>query len=63
MSEPTVTCAVCGRRVTVEPAGRGFPPDVAKRKLAKICEGAGHEPDLQYRAGFSIGRAGPQESG
>lgn len=55
MSEPTVTCQTCFSKVTVEPAGRGFPPDVAKRKLAKVCKAKGHESDPKYRAGVRIG--------
>lgn len=42
---------------TVTPDGRGFPPDIARRKLAKLCRAAGHEPDLRYYAGFSFGPA------
>ena len=28
-----------------------FPPDIAKRKLAKSCEARGHKADPVYRAG------------
>lgn len=33
--------------------GRGFPPDIAKRRLAKRCKEAGHTCKAQYLAGFS----------
>lgn len=63
MSEPTVTCALCGRSQAVVPSGRGFPPDTAKRKLRKICQAGGCSSDPQYRAGFIMGgRATGQES-
>ena len=37
-SQPTQTCLLCGRQVVVTPDGRGFPPDIAKRKLRKACK-------------------------
>lgn len=46
-----MTCAACGRVEVVARTGRGFPPDVAKRKLAKACAADGHESEPQYRAG------------
>ena len=52
MSEPTQTCRFCGVSVAVRPDGRGFPPDIAKRKLAKSCEARGHKADPVYRAGI-----------
>ena len=54
MSEPTQTCRVCGVSVAVRPDGRGFPPDIAKRKLAKSCEARGHKADPVYRAGIHL---------
>lgn len=51
MSEPTQTCQVCGRYVVVKHDGRGFPPDIAARKLAKLCKADGHESVPEYRAG------------
>ena len=51
MIEPTQTCRVCGVSVAVRPDGRGFPPDTAKRKLAKSCAARGHKADPVYRAG------------
>lgn len=52
MMAPTVTCQTCGRCLEVKPDGRGFPPDIAKRKLAKLCKDAGHVSDPKYMAGF-----------
>lgn len=57
MSQPFVVCAECGQSVTVTPDGRGFPPDIARRKLAKLCRAAGHAPDLRYCAGLTIGQS------
>jgi hypothetical protein len=37
MPEPTQTCVLCGNVEVVRPDGRGFPPDIAKRKLRKRC--------------------------
>lgn len=54
MTRPTQTCALCGRQVVVVPDGRGFPPDVAKRKLAKLCRAADCPSQPKYRAGFQI---------
>lgn len=56
MTEPTVTCLICGTTYIVTDTGRGFPPDVAKRKLAKICKLRGHESNPKYQAGLVIGR-------
>lgn len=55
MSEPTQTCAECGRSVTVTPDGRGFPPDIAKRKLKRLCVAADCLSRPVYRAGLHIG--------
>lgn len=55
MSSPTQTCEVCGDVEVVRQDGRGFPPDVAKRKLAKRCKANGHACKPQYRAGVLIG--------
>lgn len=55
-SDPTVTCALCRRRLTVTPDGRGFPPDTAKRKLRKRCLAAGCACEPVYRAGVIFGR-------
>jgi hypothetical protein len=51
---PIVVCKVCGVIQAVVPDGRGFPPDIAKRKLAKKClEIREHVADIEYRAGVS----------
>lgn len=52
MSEPTQTCQVCGDVEYVVPDGRGFPPDIAKRRLAKRCKENGHTCIPQYQAGI-----------
>jgi hypothetical protein len=54
VSEPTQTCRLCGRVEIVQPDGRGFPPDIAKRKLRKACKAAGCVCEPAYRAGFSV---------
>jgi hypothetical protein len=53
--EPTVTCKTCGTSQIVVPAGRGFPPDTAKKKLARVCAALGHDSDPLYRAGLVLG--------
>lgn len=55
MSSPTQTCQLCGRVQVVTPDGRGFPPDIAKRKLIKRCESSGCECKPVYRAGLALG--------
>jgi hypothetical protein len=50
---PTQTCLACLRCIEVVPDGRGFPPDVAKRKLQRICRANGHEAKPQYQAGVT----------
>jgi hypothetical protein len=54
VSQPTQTCTLCGRVQTVVPDGRGFPPDIAKRRLQKACGAAGCPCKPEYRAGFSF---------
>ena len=56
MSSPTQTCQVCGDVEVVCPDGRGFPPNIAKRRLAKRCTAKGHVCKPQYRAGYLEGR-------
>lgn len=57
MSSPVQTCELCGRFVIVKQDGRGFPPDIAKRKLAKYCKANGCESQPKYTAGFNFGGA------
>jgi hypothetical protein len=52
MSQPTQRCALCGRSMVVHPDGRGFPPDITKRKLRKACKADGCPCEPQYRAGI-----------
>lgn len=55
MAEPTQTCELCGRRVVVTPDGRGFPPDIAQRKLKRLCNANSCESEPKYRAGVTFG--------
>lgn len=55
MSQPTQSCTECGRVEIVTPDGRGFPPDIAKRKLRKRCQAAGCPSKPAYRAGIGAG--------
>jgi hypothetical protein len=62
MTEPVQTCQICGQSVTVTPDGRGFPPDIAKRKLQRICKANGCACQPKYTPGFAFGpRARGQE--
>jgi uncharacterized protein CbrC (UPF0167 family) len=53
MSQPVQTCQLCGRAETVTPDGRGFPPDIAKRRLKKWCNANGCKSEPKYTAGMS----------
>ncbi len=55
MSQPTQTCTECGRVEVVTMDGGGFPPDIAKRRLAKRCKAAGCPSKPAYRAGIGAG--------
>lgn len=55
MSAPTQTCTVCGDVEVVRPDGRGFPPDIAKRKLVKRWRANGHTCQPRYLAGVLVG--------
>jgi hypothetical protein len=55
MTSPQQKCLECGDIEIVRPDGRGFPPDIAKRKLAKRCKEKGHDCRPQYTAGATIG--------
>jgi hypothetical protein len=48
---------VCGAIEIVHPDGRGFPPDIAKKRLAKRCKESGHISKPTYRAGFNFSRS------
>jgi hypothetical protein len=54
MSGPIYTCSICERIVAVKPDGRGFPPDIAKRKLMNLCKKAGCKCDPKYKPGIHI---------
>lgn len=61
MSGPRQTCSLCGRSKAVTPDGRGFPPDIAKRRLQRACAAAGCPSQPRYTAGVVLGaRAGAQ---
>jgi hypothetical protein len=52
MNAPIYACQRCGRTEYVHPDSRGFPPDIAKRKLQKQCRANGCPcPNPVYRAG------------
>lgn len=51
MSEPRQTCTTCGDSETCREWDKGFPPDAAKRRLARRCKAAGHVSTPVYRAG------------
>jgi len=55
VTEPTYTCQICGLQEIVRPDGRGFPPDIAKRKLKQRCKEIGCRCDPKYRAGLRFG--------
>ena len=55
-SEPTQTCVLCGDVEVVKHDGRGFPPDIAKRRLIKRCKAKGCMSQPVYRAGLVITR-------
>jgi len=52
---PQQTCTTCGDKEEVKTDGRGFPPDIAKRKLVKRCKAKGHESTPQYRPTILFG--------
>lgn len=53
MSQPTQTCQLCGQVEVVTPDGRGFPPDIAKRRLKNRCQAQGCPSQPTYLAGIS----------
>lgn len=55
VTEPNQRCEECGRVEIVRMDGRGFPPDIAKRRLAKACKKAGHVSRPIYTAGIGVG--------
>jgi len=55
-TEPRQTCQLCGAYVVVTPDVRGFPPDVAKRKLQRLCRLRGCPCQPQYTAGLLLSR-------
>lgn len=61
ITEPNQKCEACGRVEVVTEDGRGFPPDIAKRRLAKRCRKAGHKSLPIYTAGFQFTMRDPHE--
>lgn len=55
---PTQTCKLCGRAEYVIPDGRGFPPDIAKRKLVNVP----YRPDLSVIQTYLFYTAPPRYS-
>ena len=53
-TEPTMSCAVCGSTEVVRPSGRGYPPDIARRRLIKRCKNISHTCEPVYQAGFAL---------
>ena len=51
---PRQVCEICGDIEYVKFSGRGFPPDAAKRRLARRCKEAGHRCEAQYYAGVLL---------
>lgn len=51
MREPEVICEECLVSVLVDYTMGEFPPDVAKKKLLKICKEKGHISKPKYKAG------------
>ena len=51
MTEPYFRCLECGGIEIVRPDARGFPPDIARRRIVKRCTAAGHVCSPEYRAG------------
>lgn len=51
---PRQRCQLCGRSVVVMDAGRGFPPDVAARKLRRLCKADGCDSEPRYTAGYIL---------
>ena len=52
--QPQQQCVLCGRVEIVKPDGRGFPPDIAKRRLVKNCRARGCPCNPKYTAGFAF---------
>lgn len=54
MTQPRMTCAICGRIEIVKADGRGFPPNIARRRLVEACHVYGCTCDPRYSVGFSL---------
>lgn len=56
MTAPMQRCQVCGDCEVAQPDGRGFPPEIAKNRLAKRCASKGHQCEPQYSVGIAFPR-------
>jgi len=63
MSLPTQTCQLCGMVEVVRQDGRGFPPDIAKRRLKRRCNESGCTSQPTYLVGMSLRPAVGAQSG
>jgi hypothetical protein len=54
VTQPIQKCWTCGDFEIVKPDGRGFPPDIAKRRLVKRCKAKGCKHEIRYHAGYSF---------
>ncbi len=54
MAQPLQRCEVCGDIEIVKPDGRGFPPDIARRRLQKRCHAKGHACRSIYTPGLTV---------
>ena len=54
MIEPKMLCEECLVSVIVDYAMGEFPPDLARKKLIKMCKEKGHVSKPKYRAGREI---------
>ena len=52
---PIKFCVLCEHVERVNPDGRGFPPDIAERKLRKSCKERGCSCEPDYFAGVVLG--------
>ena len=48
-------CKLCNRTEQVVPDGRGFPPDIAKRRLKKWCNAYGCPSEPAYTPTIRVG--------
>lgn len=54
MREPTITCVLCGNVEVVHLTGRGYPPEMARKRLKARCKADGCPCQAQYLAGVRL---------